>query len=597
MTTKKKKKNIKYTALTDVEGIRTRKHVYIGEGNTPDQLLTEALDNAIDEISNKLAKTCKVYFDLDNFIIQVEDDGRGLNVYDMENSNGELIDSVILLCTELHTGAKFDTTNYKTLFGQNGMGLVIVNALSNYVMIKTRLKNDKTKVYQYIFKNSIFISKEILEDNDNYSTLINFQPNSKYFDLMHIDLQSVVNRLKLAQSQYLTSDFYFNDKQLTKRPMKTYVSELLKVDESELNVISMTDDSEQLSIYINYENSQKMNIIGDINLRPCSGTYLTNIQTCIKHILQTKFGYKYKNINPNLFLLGINLYVNVTVNEPKFDSQAKTRTISDITYLLNKISSKLTKYFDKNIMQTIQQNIEHKLHKKLISSNGNNKFIKASNKLCDCTNKYGDVLYIVEGDSAAGPLKRTRNIKTEAIFPLKGKVLNVLKATADKIGKNKELTDLREAIGTENNRRYKYIKILADADSDGRHISVLVLLALQKFAPDMIKQKRVSVMIPPLYAALNKKEYIPLFDESLIAQYKNKKYYIERFKGLGQMEADQIKQVLRSGIEYVVEWPDTIEKQNYMNQVILDSDLKRSILNHEQFCFNTILNIVLDKKS
>jgi len=149
-------------------------------------------------------------------------------------------------------------------------------------------------------------------------------------------------------------------------------------------------------------------------------------------------------------------------------------------------------------------------------------------KLRDCYQIPGDILYIVEGDSADGTLKQITNKKIEACYPLKGKVLNVESASFDKIQKNKEINDLLKALGPVNNRRYKSIKILTDSDIDGYHISVLILLVLSKFAPDYIKSGNVSVIMPPLYGAEKGGKYYPVYDQTKINQLKQNNFQIRK---------------------------------------------------------------------
>jgi len=583
--------NIEYQALSSIEGIQTRPHMYIGSTESYQQLITEILDNAIDEIANNYANICKIYFDLKNNIIQIEDNGRGLKSYKMKDSNGIEKDSIVLLCTETHTGAKFDTDQYHNLLGQNGVGLAIVNALSNYLIIRTRQEKNKKEVLEYIFKQSELYSRKIIKNENSFSTQVQFQPNPKYFETLKIDVVPFINRLKLAQASFPTANFYINDKKITKRTLKEYVSELFNIPINSLYEMKKPS----ITAYIGYQQNQNIQIAGDVNLRICDGTYLTNFQTLVKNILMKKFQQKFKDINPNLFLLGINAYINLKIPEPQFDSQTKTRMTLNVSSIIKQLEDKLNKFFsNREILDIIKNNIEHKLRKKLTKISSN-KIIKATNKLSDCKNKIGDVLYIVEGDSAAGPVKRVRDVYTEAVFPLKGKILNVLKATPDKINKNKEIMDLLEALGPKNNRRYKKIKILTDADVDGAQIAVLIILVLQKFAPDMIKAGNVSVLIPPLYAAIKKNEYIPLYNENKLQEYINKKYEIERFKGLGQMEAYQLKHVIRSNIEYVLSWPKTQEKLNNIYQIILNSELKKLLLQHDEFCVKTIVENVINK--
>ena len=145
----------------------------------------------------------------------------------------------------------------------------------------------------------------------------------------------------------------------------------------------------------------------------------------------------------------------------------------------------------------------------------------------------GEVLYILEGDSALGTLKQIRDINKEAIFPLKGKVLNVESNSLERISKNKEIQDLLEGLGPKNRRRYNKVKIIADADVDGAHIVVLVLLLLQKYADDLIKSGNVSVVLPPLHGASKGKKFYPIYTDNQMTKYRSEGYTIQRFKGLG----------------------------------------------------------------
>jgi DNA gyrase/topoisomerase IV subunit B len=239
-------------------------------------------------------------------------------------------------------------------------------------------------------------------------------------------------------------------------------------------------------------------------------------------------------------------------------------------------------WFVDQIIETLQANLERKLHQKIV--NGSTKSSKtnkrvAVSKLRDCQHIPGDILYIVEGDSADGTLKQITDKKVEAVYPLKGKVLNVETSTLDKIQNNKEISDLLKALGPVNNRRYKMIKVLADADDDGKHISVLVLLVLAKFAPDYIKSGKTSVIIPPLYGAEKDGKYFPIYDHSKIEQLKQSKYNIRRFKGLGEMNPKQLEACIRSGFEYLVKWPDNDKQLNNLINIITNTDLKRAIMN------------------
>ena len=462
----------KYKALSPIEAIRSRPGMYIGDTVNPNQLITEALDNALDEVANGYANKCQIHFDLENNICWISDNGRGIKSYQMKDSNGKLENSIYLLCTATHSGSKFDNDDYGTLIGMHGVGLVVINALSNWFVVKTRNRKNKKLVYEYNFLNGELHSNnsyEDLEGINDWSTLIGFEPNIDYFENGKFKIKEFANRLMLAQAKFPTCTFSFNEKPITKRSFEEYVQTVLDIDNDEyMKYIHYNKkQNKKIEIYYTFKKNQDINIFGDVNLRHCDGTYLTNIQTILKNLILTKLGKKFENISPNLLLMGLNLYASVTVPEPKFDSQSKTRMTLDIKNdLIYPIQDKIKRSLDSGTLEIIKQNLEHRLNKKFVQTvTNNNKRISAKNKLCDCAKSPGKILYIVEGDSALGPLKQIRDIKTEAIFPLRGKMINVETASIDKIKDNKEISDLLEALGPKNKRRYETIKVLADADS------------------------------------------------------------------------------------------------------------------------------------
>jgi DNA gyrase/topoisomerase IV subunit B len=296
-------------------------------------------------------------------------------------------------------------------------------------------------------------------------------------------------------------------------------------------------------------------------------------------------------------LNGLNCYVSLTVPEPKYDSQSKVRMTLNIKELLNPLQNQINAFLTQDILDIIQSNLEKILKKKLINNtNKNNSTISAANKLRDCINTPGEILYIVEGESALGPLKQIRNIETEAIYPLRGKVLNVEKANIEKISNNKEITDLIEACGTVYNRRYNKIKIICDADSDGAHIAVLTILVIYRFLKDYILKGNLSVILPPLYGVNIKGKTKLIYDQKELEKYYNK-YEITRFKGLGEMNPSQLELVIRSNVEYIISYPESESSLNSVLNVITNSDLKRAILKRPEFSLKTLLNKVLQNNN
>jgi len=584
----------KYKALSPIEAIRSRPGMYIGDTVNPNQLITEALDNALDEVANGYANKCQIHFDLENNICWISDNGRGIKSYQMKDSNGKLENSIYLLCTATHSGSKFDNDDYGTLIGMHGVGLVVINALSNWFVVKTRNRKNKKLVYEYNFLNGELHSNnsyEDLEGINDWSTLIGFEPNIDYFENGKFKIKEFANRLMLAQAKFPTCTFSFNEKPITKRSFEEYVQTVLDIDNDEyMKYIHYNKkQNKKIEIYYTFKKNQDINIFGDVNLRHCDGTYLTNIQTILKNLILTKLGKKFENISPNLLLMGLNLYASVTVPEPKFDSQSKTRMTLDIKNdLIYPIQDKIKRSLDSGTLEIIKQNLEHRLNKKFVQTvTNNNKRISAKNKLCDCAKSPGKILYIVEGDSALGPLKQIRDIKTEAIFPLRGKMINVETASIDKIKDNKEISDLLEALGPKNKRRYETIKVLADADSDGHHIAVLVLLSLLKFADDIIKNNNVRIILPPLYGASKGKKFYPIYNHNELGNYNG--YEITRFKGLGEMSPKKLKASIDAGVEYIVEYPESKKQLDSILNIITNTEMKRLLLKRIEFNFEKLL--------
>jgi DNA gyrase/topoisomerase IV subunit B len=399
----------------------------------------------------------------------------------------------------------------------------------------------------------------------------------------------------LSQAKYPNCDFVLNDKQVTKRSFQEYVKKILNTEQDFYNILYNKNKNYGIDIYINYEHRNTPNILGDVNLRHCDGTYISNFTTLLKNIISEKLGKKYSTINPNNFLNGLNCYISLTVPEPKFDSQSKVRMTLGIRDLLShpRLLKNLNTFLSDTVLDIIKSNLDTKLEKKLITSVSKKK-ISVENKLKDCLNIPGKVLYIVEGDSALSPLKQIRDINTEGIYPVRGKMLNVEKASVEKIAKNKEITDLLEALGPSSARRYEKIKIIADADPDGGHIVTLAVLIILKYADDYIKNNNLIIVLPPLYGATKGTKFIPIYNHDDIKKYPN--YEITRFKGLGQMDPDKLKIALDEQIEYVVEYPETSDQANTLLNIMSNTEYKRKLLLKPELTVQTLLNRVLKEK-
>jgi DNA gyrase subunit B len=583
--------------LGSIEIVRTRPGQFVGDTQDPTHLAEEILDNAIDEVANGFATEIKVFNNMEDGSFWVSDNGRGIPLGKMKCADGTTDDTIIIFCTKLFSGSKFDNEDYKTLIGMHGVGLTAVNALSDWLIVKTRDRNNKNRMVTYSFVNAEL--KSVTEDVDNdlsYTTVIGFKPNKKHFESLEFNNRYFIERLITVQSIFDLKGFTFNDKEIPKMEFESYVKQHLALaDDDQLYSLSYStpDNKNHIKIYATYAENDDSITLGNVNLRACDGKFISSFHTELKKSINEKIDKSFSKINDREYLNGLRSFIMISVPEPKFDSQTKVRMVLDVKKILIDPLKGQIDWFTEQVIDVIESNLERKLHQKIVNGSSksarSSKRVSAGNKLKDCQVIPGDVLYIVEGDSAGGTVKQITIKKSEAIYPLRGKVLNVESATLDKIKNNKEIKDLLEALGPVNNRRYKSIKIIGDADEDGKHIAVLVILVLQKFASDFIKNGKVSIVIPPLYGATKANKYYPIYDYSTVDQFRNNGFKISRFKGLGEMNPNQLNACIRSGFEYKLKWPDSDKQLNNLISIITNTDLKRAIMNAEGVKMDVIL--------
>ena len=583
--------------LGSIEIVRTRPGQFVGDTQDPTHLAEEILDNAIDEVANGFATEIKVFNNMEDGSFWVSDNGRGIPLGKMKCADGTTDDTIIIFCTKLFSGSKFDNEDYKTLIGMHGVGLTAVNALSDWLIVKTRDRNNKNRMVTYSFVNAEL--KSVTEDVDkdlSYTTVIGFKPNKKHFESLEFNNRYFIERLITVQSIFDLKGFTFNDKEIPKMEFESYVKQHLALaDDDQLYSLSYStsDNKNHIKIYATYAENDDSITLGNVNLRACDGKFISSFHTELKKSINEKIDKSFSKINDREYLNGLRSFIMISVPEPKFDSQTKVRMVLDVKKILIDPLKGQIDWFTEQVIDVIESNLERKLHQKIVNGSSksarSSKRVSAGNKLKDCQVIPGDVLYIVEGDSAGGTVKQITIKKSEAIYPLRGKVLNVESATLDKIKNNKEIKDLLEALGPVNNRRYKSIKIIGDADEDGKHIAVLVILVLQKFASDFIKNGKVSIVIPPLYGATKANKYYPIYDYSTVDQFRNNGFKISRFKGLGEMNPNQLNACIRSGFEYKLKWPDSDKQLNNLISIITNTDLKRAIMNAEGVKMDVIL--------
>lgn len=559
--------------LNDIEHIRLRKGMYIGEAEDPRQLLSEIFDNAIDEVQAGFSDKLEVKIDTKNNIYIVRDYGRGIPHGMKTLETGETKEVLEVLLTKSNSGGKFDNSSYNYSSGLNGLGLTVTNALSEYIKI-TSFRYGKY-VSATSKQGSIVLIKG---DSDEHGTEVEFKPDKTMFRHRQIPIQFIENRCKVASALGFKADLYVDGNKVnTDSSIFGLISEedekiTTYVDSSVFDVKNKSE--ERMKVAIRYTSDTNDRYFGYTNLLTNSlgGSHVSQLSKTVQDAW-VEFVEKYKNIKPVVelrksdYLTGMRGICAVFISKPEFSSQTKEKLTVPKHYfdeLMDSFKSEFIKYLESNIMiarQLLKRFEEYRIvQNALLSRKEISSLIKVNtddsdnirrrsvvSKLVECTSKKrdGTEMFIVEGDSAMGPYLYVRDKKTQAILPIRGKILNTTYKDVKEVIKNKEICDIANSIGCgigsrcdANKSRYDRIIISADADPDGLQINCLVLAVFVNMFPDMVKQGRVFVSIPPLYCwGDNVKNYGWCNDVNKIpSNVKN----VHRFKGLGEMNTDQL---------------------------------------------------------
>ena len=575
------------TVLEGLEAVRKRPGMYIGSVSTKglNHLIYEIVDNAVDEHLAGYCTTIKVYLEADGSAT-VEDNGRGIPVGMHEKG----ISAERLVFTTLHAGGKFDNNAYKTSGGLHGVGSSVVNALSNRLTV--RVKNGG-QIYEDKYEKGIPVLDlingllPVVGKTKETGTIINFLPDDTIFDKTRFKEDEVKSRLH--ETAYLNPNLtiIFEDRRKSEPEHVVYhepdgitgfIKDMNKSQEPVHEVISFSGESEGISVEVafQYVNEFHENVLGFCNniYNAEGGTHLTGFKTAFTNIINTyarELGIlKEKDINftgPDV-RNGMTAVVSIKHPDPRFEGQTKTKLDNqDAAKVVSKVTSEeMVRYFDRNL-ETLKSIIacaekaakirktEEKAKTNMLTKQ---KFSFDSNgKLANCESKDASKceIFIVEGDSAGGSAKMARNRMYQAILPIRGKILNVEKASIDKVLANAEIKTMINAFGCGFSEgygndfditklRYDKIIIMADADVDGAHISTLLLTLFYRFMPELIFEGHVYQAMPPLYKAMPAKgeeEY--LYDDKALEKYRKShkgSFTLQRYKGLGEMDASQL---------------------------------------------------------
>lgn len=575
------------TVLEGLEAVRKRPGMYIGSVSTKglNHLIYEIVDNSVDEHLAGFCDTITVTLEADGSAT-VSDNGRGIPVGMHEKG----ISAERLVFTTLHAGGKFDNSAYKTSGGLHGVGSSVVNALSTRLTVRV-------KTGGFIYEDSYERGNPVVELVDGLlpvkgktresGTTINFLPDDTIFDKTRFKEDDVKSRLH--ETAYLNPKLtiVFQDKRKETPEKITYnepegivgfIKDMNKTQEPLHDVIYFNGESEGISVEVafQYINEFHENVLGFCNniYNSEGGTHLTGFKTMFTNVINTyarELGIlKEKDVNFTGADVrnGMTAVVSIKHPDPRFEGQTKTKLDNqDAAKVVSKVTGEeITRFFDRNL-ETLKNIIScaekaAKIRKTEERAKTNmltkQKFSFDSNgKLANCESKDPSKceIFIVEGDSAGGSAKTARNRMYQAILPIRGKILNVEKASIDKVLANAEIKTMINAFGCGfsegygndfdiSKLRYDKIIIMADADVDGSHISTLLLTLFYRFMPELIFEGHVYIAMPPLYKAMpskGKEEY--LYDDKALEKYRKTHkgpFTLQRYKGLGEMDAQQL---------------------------------------------------------
>ena len=560
--------------LEGLEAVRKRPGMYIGSTSSKGlhHLVYEIVDNAVDEALAGFCDTVKVYINEDNSIT-VRDNGRGIPV-GINKKKG--IPAVEVVFTILHAGGKFGGGGYKVSGGLHGVGASVVNALSTWLEVDIFHEG---KIYRQRYeRGKVMYPLKIVGDTDKRGTEVRFLPDPTIFEETVFDFSVLKQRLR--EMAFLTKGLKIVLKD--KRPeenvaltfhyeggIREYVEYLNKSKEVLYPQVIYCEGKKGdvvVEVALQHNDSYNEGVYSFVNniTTPEGGTHLAGFRSALTKNKLLKDSEQ--NLTGDDIREGLVAIVSIKIPEPQFEGQTKQKlgnseargavdsVVSEqLTYFLEQNPNVAKIICEKAVLAQRAREAARKardLTRRKSALDG----MSLPGKLADCSDKdpQNCEIYIVEGDSAGGSAKTARSRATQAILPLRGKILNVEKSRLDKILVNNEIRAMITAFGTGIHEdfditklRYHKIIIMTDADVDGAHIATLLLTFLYRFMPDLIKEGHVYLAQPPLYKVeKNKKVWYAYSDEELnkiltdIGRDGNNK--IQRYKGLGEMDASQL---------------------------------------------------------
>ena len=589
--------------LEGLEAVRKRPGMYIGSTSERGlhHLVYEIVDNAVDEALAGFCKHIQVTINPGN-TITVVDDGRGIPTGINKKAG---IPAVEVVFTILHAGGKFGGGGYKVSGGLHGVGASVVNALSNWLEVEI-CRDGKIYRQRYERGKTIYPLKEVGTcDPEKTGTKVTFEPDGSIFETTIFDFNTL--KVRLRETAFLTKGLKITlkderEEEVNEREfyyeggIKEFVNYLNRGKEPLYGDVIYCEgekDGVYVEVAFQHNDAYNENCLSFVNniITPEGGTHLAGFRAAVTKVFNS-YARNNKIIKEKDDALdgedireGIAAIISIKIEEPQFEGQTKQKLgNSEARGAVDSIvTEKLTYFLEQN--PTVAKIICEKSLRSKKAREAARKAREASRKgalevgslpgkLADCSDKNPEncEIFIVEGDSAGGSAKKARNRATQAILPLRGKILNVEKAQINRIYDNAEIRSMITAFGTGiqddfdiEKLRYHKIIIMTDADVDGAHIATLMLTFLYRFMPELIRQGYVYLATPPLYKIeKNRKEWYAYSDEELnnimleIGRDGNNKD--QRYKGLGEMDAEQL-------------WETTMDpEKRILKRVMIDSE-------------------------
>jgi DNA gyrase subunit B len=603
------KKQSSYSAkdiqvLEGLDPVRKRPGMYIGSTGVDGlhHLIWEVVDNSIDEAMAGYAKNITVELLPDN-VVAVTDDGRGIPTDIHQKTKKSALETAL---TVLHAGGKFGGEGYKVSGGLHGVGVSVVNALS--VFLKAEVTREGSAFIQEYVRGVPKYAVKKVGKAEGTGTKITFQADSEIFPIVEYDVRKIMERLR--QQAYLTPGvrMEFVDSRGEGQPiqygfyfeggLRSFVDYLVgeapAIHDKVFYVKKMVEEIEVESafLYLDEVESREISFVNNIHTMD-GGTHLTGFRTALTRTLNDaarKEGYlkeSEENLTGEDIREGLVAAVSIRIREPQFEGQTKGRlgtpearpavevaVADELKDFLERYPADARKIIEKNMLAAKARKAA-KAAKDTVLRKGALEGLTLPGKLADCTSRKAEEseLFIVEGDSAGGSCKQGRDRRTQAILPLKGKILNVEKARIDKMLANKEVRSLVVALGTAiaeqfdiSKLRYHKIILMSDADVDGAHIRTLLLTLFYRYFPQVVLGGYLYIAQPPLFRLQKGKDvryaYSSEEKDKLMKDMKGEAG-IQRYKGLGEMNPEQL-------------WETTMDPQNRVLKRVMVEDAEEA---------------------